>query len=154
MDRTNQDSKRFSKVCIILVLSLCAWQSLYAAIVLETPQTEVKVFVTDRFEERKALPPASLLLPLCSIAIKAKHTGKGYLKISHTALYNEFETVPYELYCENTEGIFPDILDYTCNPYLPLTIPLTELSVILSSPLSSDRSSYSSEVSLHLKLEV
>ena len=58
MGRANQ-ARIYSKVLIILMIFLCFTPFLYAAIILETPQTEVKIFVTDRMEERKELPASS-----------------------------------------------------------------------------------------------
>lgn len=153
MRTTKQASRRNNKIGIILVLSLCAWHSLYAAIVLETPQTEVKVFVNDRKIERDNTPSTSLLLPLCTILVTAKHYGEGYLQISHTPLMNGVEKVSYQLICDDLQIIISDILSYKCNPFLPLTIPLTKLSVLLSKPLSMARSFYTSNVTVHLKLE-
>ncbi len=153
VSRTKQTSRRYNKIGIILVLCLCACQPLSAAIVMETPQTEVKVFITDRIEERNSTPSTSLFLPLCSIVITAKHYGKGYLQIFHTPLVNGFEEVSYQLFCDNLQTILPDTLSYSCNPYLPLTIPMTKLSANLTRPLLGERSSYSSKVILHLRLE-
>ena len=150
---TNQASRRYNKIGIILVLFFCAWQPLYAAIVLETPQTEVKVFVNDRKTERDNTPSTSLLLPLCTILVIAKHYGEGYLQITHTPLTNGVEEVFYQLFCEDLQVILPDVLSYKCNPYLPLTIPLTKLSVQLAEPLSMARSFYTSNVTVHFKLE-
>ncbi|MBI9094891.1 MAG: hypothetical protein JEY71_08430 [Sphaerochaeta sp.] len=121
---------------------------------METPQTEVKIFVTDRKEERDITPPTALQLPLCSIVVKAKHYGKGYLQIFHTPLVNEVEEVSYQLFCDNLQKNLPDILSYSCNPYLPLTIPVAEFSADLARPLRGDRASYSSNVIVHLKLDV
>lgn len=153
MRKTYQASKRYHKIGIILVLFLCAWQSLSAAIVLETPQTEVKVFVIDRIEERNETPYSSLSFPLCMVIINAKHPSVGYLHISHTPLINEFEQFDYQLFCEDLGILLPDVISYRCSPFLPLTITLTKLSVKLAMPLSKERSSYTSEISLHLKLE-
>ena len=93
------------------------------------------------------------MFPLCSILIIAKHYGDGYLQITHTPLINGFEEVPYQLFCEDLQAIIPEVLSYRCNPYLPLTIPLTKLSVQLSKPLPRARSSYTSDVTVHVKLE-
>lgn len=153
MDRAYQDSSRYKKAGIILVLCLCAWSSLSAAIVMETPQTEVIVSVIDRIEERKSTPSTSLMLPLCSISITAKHHGRGYLEITHTSLISGFEEIPYQLFCNTSNQLLPDVIPYVCNPFLPLTIPITKLSVMLSRPLQQDRPSYTSEVFVHLKLE-
>lgn len=152
MGRANQ-TRRYSKVLIILMLLLCFKSFLYAAIILETPQTEVKVFVTDRMEERKELPASSLVFPLCSIVLTAKHHGKGYLEIYHTPLSNGLEMVSYNLLCDNLGATLPDILTYKCNPSFPLTIPLTKISAELSRVLQGDRSSYHSEVFLHVWLD-
>jgi len=153
MRRTNQASRKYYKIGIILVLCFCAWQALSAAIVLETPQTEVKIFVTDRKEERNKTSPSSQTFPLCSIAIMAKHYGKGYLNISYTPLINGVDVVAYLLFSEDSQEILPDVLSYRGNPHLPLTIPLAKLYVMLAKPLPGARSSYSSDVILHLKLE-
>lgn len=153
MSGADQPNRRYRKILIIVALSLCAWQQLYAVIVLETPQTEVKVLVVDRVAERNALAPTSLLLPLCSIVITAKHHGKGYLEITYTPLNNEIEEVSYRLFCDNLEMIIPGSFSYCSNPYIPLTVPLTMLSVKLSHPLQSVHISYHSEVFFHLKLE-
>ena len=153
MDRTNQVNRRYNTIGIMLVLCLCAWNSLSAAIVMETPQTEVIVSVIDRIEERKSTPSTSLMLPLCSISITAKHHGRGYLLITHTSLMSEFEEIPYQLFCNTRNLLLPDTIPYECNPFLPLTIPVTKLSVMLSRPLQRERSSYTSEIFVHLKLE-
>lgn len=153
MRRINQANKRCIKVWIILVLYLCAWQSLSAVIVLETPQTGVRVFVTDRIEQLNNTTSNSLLLPLCTISINAKHPGRGYLEITHTPLMSEGEEVPYQLFCDNIGSLIPDVLSYTCSPFIPLTISLTMLSAKLARPLQGARSSYSSMVFFHLKLE-
>ncbi len=153
MYRIEQGNKR-NKVLILLVLCFCAFGQLYPAIVLETPQTEVKIFLADRVEERSQLSPTSLTIPLCSIAVTAKHNGEGYLQITHTPLSNGFEAVPYTLYCDNLREALPDVLSYTCNPSIPMTIPLTWISAQLSRALQGARSSYSSQVFLHLMLEI
>ena len=151
--KTNQASRRYNRIRVMLVLCLCAWQSLSAAIVMETPPIEVKVSVTDKIEERNNTPSTSLLLPLCSIVITAKHHGRGYLHITHTALINGVEEVPYQLFCDNRVMILPDVLSYECSPFIPLTIPMTTLSVMLAMPLRVERSFYTSMIFLHLKLE-
>lgn len=153
MDRDNQENK-CRKILAILVLLLCAGQLLHATIVLETPQTEVKVVVTDRMGERSELPFFARILPLCSILISAKHKGSGLLKITHSPLHNEFERVNYTLLCDVMEGALPDTLSYTCDSAIPLIIPLTRISIELDKPLQGDRSSYTSEVYLHLRLDL
>lgn len=151
--RNSRASRRCDK-CVLLVLCLCALQPVFAAIVMETPQTEVKIFLTDRKEERNNTPLTSLQLPLCSIVITAKHYGKGYLQIFHTPLVNEVESVPYQLFCDYLQKNFPDVLSYSSSPYLPFTIPMTKLSANLARPLLGDWTSYSSNVIVHLKLDV
>lgn len=153
MGRINQANKRCSKIRIMLVLYLCAWQSLSAVIVLETPQTGVKILVTDRIQELNNTTSNSLLLPLCIITINAKHPGKGYLEITHTPLMSEGEEAPYQLFCDNIGSLIPDVLSYTCSPFIPLTISLTMLSAKLARPLQGELSSYSSMIFFHLKLE-
>ena len=153
MGRINQANKRCCKIRIMLVLCLCAWQSLSAVIVLETPQTGVKILVTDRIQNLNNTASNSMLLPLCIITINAKHPGRGYLEITHTPLMSEGEEVPYQLFCDNNGSLIPDVLSYTCSPFIPLTISLTMLSAKLARPLQGERSSYSSMVFFHLKLE-
>lgn len=153
MRRTNQADRRYSKIGIILVVLLCVWPSLSAVIFMETPQTEVQLFVSDLKSDRDNTPSTSQRLPLCSILIIAKHRGLGYLEITHTPLVSDFEVVPYQLFCENLQEMLPDVLSYRCNPFLPLTIPLTKLSVQLSKSLLGARSSYISDVTVHLRLE-
>ncbi|NBK22138.1 MAG: hypothetical protein EOM68_08945 [Spirochaetia bacterium] len=153
MSRPSQTSRRYSKIGIILIVFFCTWHSLFSAIVLETPQTEVKLFVSDLKSERDTTPTTSQLLPLCSILIIAKHRGQGYLLVTHTPLVSPLEVVSYELFCETRQENIFDALSYSCNPFLPLTIPLTKLSVQLAKPLQGARSSYSSDVFVHLKLE-
>ncbi len=151
--RTNQPNRRLHKICMFLVFCLCTCNPLSAVIVLETPQTEVLVVVTDRKGERNNTPASSLSFPLCSIAVKAKHQGRGYLEVTHTPLVFGSDLVPYQLFCDTREMILPTALPYECNSFLPLTIPMTELSVMLSRPLLRERSLYTSVVFLHLKLE-
>jgi len=153
MERGNQANK-CRKILAILVLLLCAGQLLYAAIVLETPQTEVKIGVTDRMAERSELPFSARILPLCSILISAKHKGSGLLEITHSPLYNDLERVNYTLFCDAMEGALPGTLSYKCDSAVPLTIPLTRISIELDKSLQGDRSSYTSEVYLHLRLDL
>ncbi len=154
MGRTNQASRKCNKTSIILVLCLCAWHSVFAAIVMETPKTELKIFVTDRKEERDNTLLSSLQLPLCSIVITAKHKGKGYLQIFHTPLTNGVEEVSYQLFYDDRHEILPSVISYDSNPFLPLTIPIMKLSANLIRPLLGDHSSYSSDVVLHLMLDM
>jgi len=153
VDWTNQASNRYRKAGIILVLCLCAWNPLSAVIVMETPQTEVKIAVFDRLEERNSTPSSSLMLPLCSIVITAKHHGKGYLQILHTPLSNGVEQIPYQLFCDNRGENLADLLSYECSPFFPLTIPMTRLSVKLTRALKGQRTSYRSDIFLYLTLE-
>ncbi len=151
--RANQPSRGWHRKYILLVLCICISNPLSAVIVLETPQTEVLVVVTDRIGERNNTPATSLSFPLCSIAITAKHQGRGYLAITHTPLVFGSDIVPYQLFCDTLDSILPTVLPYECNPFFSLTIPMTKLSVMISRPLQRERASYSSEVFLHLKLE-
>jgi len=142
--------RKYNKIITLLVLCLFMLVPLYPAIVMRTSETEMHVAVTDRVEERTSLPASSLILPLCSIVITAKHQGKGYLKIFHTPLTNGLGEVPYTLYLDDRSSRFPDALSYQCSPSIPLTIPLATISALLTRPLPGARSSYSSEVFVYL----
>lgn len=146
--------RKSNKIRTLLVLCLSILVPLYPAIVMRTSETEMHVVVTDRVEERTSLPAPSLILPLCSIVLKAKHQGKGYLRIFHTPLTNELGEVPYTLYLDDHGSRFPDSLSYQCSPSIPLTIPLANISAHLTQPLPGGRSSYRSEVFVHLAFEM
>lgn len=149
-----EQMRKYNKIITLLVLCLFTLAPLYPAIVMRTSQTEMKIVVTDRVQERNTLPSSSLILPLCSIAITAKHQGRGYLKIFHTSLTSGFEEVPYTLYCDDRWARLSETLSYICSPSIPLTIPLTNISAHLTRALQKERSSYTSEVFFHLIFEL
>lgn len=153
MCRANQATKP-NRVVILLVLCLCTCSLISGAIVLETSQTEMILTVTDRMEERDKLSSNTLSLPLCSLVITAKHRGKGYLEITHTPLYDGTRMVAYTLYCDIRSESLPVIISYKGNPSVPLTIPLSRVTALLDRTLLGDRSSYRSNIFLHLRLEL
>lgn len=138
---------------VFFLASLCSFQTLSSAIILESSRPEVTLLVTDRALERSNTPTTSLKIPLCTLAISAKHQGEGRLLISHTSLSNGVEIVPYELFCDTLGKDLPDSLSYVCRSDMYLTIPLTKICAQLNKSLGKERDSYSSYVSFNLVLE-
>ena len=154
MERKYKDFRRFKRLVITFALCLFTWHPLSAIIVMDTSQTELRVVVTDRVEERNSISFPSLQLPLCTIVIVAKHYGKGYLQIIHNTLSDGVEEISYTILCDNLGSRVSGVIPYECSPFLPLTIPLTKLSVELKRPLPAEHSSYSSLIIFIIKLEM
>lgn len=140
-------------ITILVLLSGFSY-TLFAAITLETTQVEIRVMLHDKKAERNMSDPKNLQLPLCSIALEAKHPGKGYLSITHSPLIQGDDTIYYRVFSETAE-LFPgESIPYTANPYIPTIVHIANLDVLLSWPLQASSQSYSSDIVVHLALEI
>ncbi len=82
---------------LLILFLLLGSVSLHAAIILETQETEVFFRVKGVSE----FPASFLSVPVCRLALSAKHRGPGRLRISYTPLEEDKEMIFYQLVRED-----------------------------------------------------
>jgi len=94
-------ARPFRPSWLLILFLLLVSTTLHAAIILETQETEVFF----RVEAISELPVFSLSVPVCRLAISAKHRGPGKVLVSYTPLGEDREMIFYQLVRENGGNI-------------------------------------------------
>lgn len=138
-------------VILFSILVLIPLLNLHAEIVLQTSQSEGYIDV-----RRPSEPSFSLdLVPVCELCLLVKHRGAGYLYLSYTPLTDGRGSVNYQLYDANDQLLSQTVFFvYQIEGGIMQEVSFGCLKAKFDTPLQGLQSRYSSDISLHLMLEL